>query len=79
MPRLQSGADGQTAVADLERSSELLRQHHDPIQARTAVSNAGNGNHTISSALGFGISVYGYGQYTSYWYPGGTNLTKLHE
>lgn len=47
--------------------------------ARVALSNAGNGNHTISSPNAFGISVYGYGQYTSYWYPGGSNLTKLHE
>ena len=46
--------------------------------ARAALSNAGSGNHTISSAQPFGISVYGYGQYTSYWYPGGTELTKLH-
>ena len=22
----------------------------------------------------FGVQVYGYGQYTSYWYPGGQNL-----
>lgn len=47
--------------------------------ARATLSNAGNGNHTISSPSAFGISVYGYGQYTSYWYPGGSNLTKLHE
>ncbi len=47
--------------------------------ARSTLSNGGSGNHTISSADEFGISVYGYGQYTSYWYPGGSNLTKLHE
>ena len=46
--------------------------------ARVQLSNAGSGNHTISSPQPFGISVYGYGQYTSYWYPGGTELTKLH-
>ena len=46
--------------------------------ARPALSNVGSGNHTISSTQPFGISVYGYGQYTSYWYPGGTELTKLH-
>jgi len=46
--------------------------------ARLTVSNAGNGNHNISGNKAFGISVYGYGQYTSYWYPGGSNLTKLH-
>jgi hypothetical protein len=43
------------------------------------LSNAGNGNHTINGTAPFGISVYGYGQYTSYWYPGGSNLVKLHE
>jgi hypothetical protein len=47
--------------------------------ARKAVSNAGDGNHTASAAKPFGISVYGYGQYTSYWYPGGSDLTVLHE
>ena len=45
---------------------------------RKLLSNAGTGNHTITSSVGFGISVYGYGQYTSYWYPGGLDLTKLH-
>lgn len=45
--------------------------------ARVAVSNAGNGNHTMTSNDPFGITVYGYGQYTSYWYPGGLNLNDL--
>ena len=47
--------------------------------ARKSLSNAGTGNHTADSADGFGISVYGYGQYTSYWYPGGSDLTVLHQ
>jgi len=47
--------------------------------ARTTLSNAGNGNHNITGAAEFGISVYGYGQYTSYWYPGGSDLTLLHD
>jgi IgGFc binding protein len=33
-------------------------------------------NHTATSAGTFGIQVYGYGSYTSYWYPGGLNLTR---
>jgi hypothetical protein len=33
-------------------------------------------NHTASGAASFGIQVYGYGSYTSYWYPGGLNLTR---
>lgn len=43
---------------------------------RVQLSNAGNGNHNAESAAPFGISVYGYGQYTSYWYPGGLNLLR---
>lgn len=34
----------------------------------------GDGNHTITGGSPFGISVYGYGQDTSYWYPGGLDL-----
>ncbi len=33
-----------------------------------------DGNHSITGSLPFAISVYGYGQDTSYWYPGGLNL-----
>ncbi len=45
--------------------------------ARIALSNAGDGNHTVNSSLPCGVTVYGYGQYTSYWYPGGLDLTPL--
>lgn len=45
--------------------------------ARATLSKGGNGNHTITGSAPFGITVYGYGQYTSYWYPGGLNLRKL--
>ena len=45
--------------------------------ARVALSNDGDGNHTAEGDLAFGISVYGYGQYTSYWYPGGLNLELI--
>lgn len=38
---------------------------------------ANDGNHTMTGSAAFGISVYGYGQYTSYWYPGGLNLTDI--
>jgi hypothetical protein len=45
--------------------------------ARVLLSNAGNGTHTAVSSQPFGVSVYGYGQYTSYWYPGGLDLTVI--
>ena len=34
----------------------------------------GDGNHSITGTMPFGIQVYGYGMDTSYWYPGGLNL-----
>ncbi len=45
--------------------------------ARIALSNAGNGSHTASSSDPFGITVYGFGQYTSFWYPGGLDLNVI--
>jgi hypothetical protein len=42
--------------------------------ARVVLSNLGDGNHDIVGNDAFSIQVYGYGQYTSYWYPGGQNL-----
>jgi hypothetical protein len=60
-----------------------------PVTVSTAIGGSGfgivrqqlgtgaNGTHTATSDTPFGISVYGYGQYTSYWYPGGLNLTDI--
>jgi len=45
--------------------------------ARVQLSNAGDGDHVITGNMPFGVQVYGYGQYTSYWYPGGLNLEIL--
>jgi hypothetical protein len=36
-----------------------------------------DGSHTITGDQKFGITVYGYGQYTSYWYAGGLDLTDI--
>jgi hypothetical protein len=38
---------------------------------------ASDGNHGIAGTMPFGITVYGYGQDTSYWYPGGLNLADI--
>ncbi len=38
---------------------------------------AHDGDHYIVSTMPFGISVYGYGQYTSFWYPGGLDLRDI--
>jgi hypothetical protein len=45
--------------------------------ARVPLESAGDGNHVITGDEPFGISVYGYGYDTSYWYPGGLDLDKL--
>ncbi|MCA9661902.1 MAG: IgGFc-binding protein [Myxococcales bacterium] len=42
--------------------------------AHVKLSNAGNGNHTVSADQKVGISVYGVLNYGSYWYPGGLDL-----
>jgi hypothetical protein len=47
--------------------------------ARKQLSNSGNGNHTLASDKPCGLTVYGYGSYTSYWYPGGADLRNLRE
>jgi hypothetical protein len=43
----------------------------------TAPAAANDGNHSITGTAAFGVTVYGYGQFTSYWYPGGLNLTSV--
>lgn len=45
--------------------------------ARVQLANGINGNHTISSDQPFGLTVYGYGTFTSYWYPGGLDLKPI--
>ena len=37
----------------------------------------GDGSHNITGDMPFGITVYGYGQYTSYWYAGGLDLSTI--
>ena len=76
---VQTGATVQLDGADLPAASFTPIGGTGYSVARPTLSNAGTGNHTISSTADLGISVYGYGQYTSYWYPGGSNLTILHE
>jgi hypothetical protein len=45
--------------------------------SRQPLASINGGNHNITSDLPVGISVMGYGQYTSYWYPGGLDLTDI--
>lgn len=45
--------------------------------ARVQLAANGGGNHVLTADNKVGISVYGYGQYTSYWYPGGLDLELI--
>src|SRR5690606_24555171 len=45
--------------------------------ARVALDNNGDGNHRVTADQAVGISVYGYGQFTSYWYAGGANVSVI--
>jgi hypothetical protein len=45
------------------------------IKAR--LGRGAEGDHHIAGSYPFGIAVYGYGSYTSYWYPGGLNLEPI--
>jgi len=47
------------------------------VAARVELDNGGDGNHFAESDEAFGISVYGYGWCTSYWYPGGLDLDEI--
>lgn len=44
---------------------------------RVLLGDGAQGNHHISSEDPFGITVYGYGHATSYWYPGGLDLQEI--
>ncbi len=57
---------GFTAIADGEY--EVVRQ---------VLTPTANGNHRLLAAQPVGVSVYGYGQFTSYWYPGGLDLNRI--
>ncbi|MCL2823146.1 MAG: IgGFc-binding protein [Polyangiaceae bacterium] len=46
-------------------------------EARIKFTSAGNGNHRVHAEEPVGVSVYGYGQYTSYWFPAGLDLKEL--
>ncbi len=45
--------------------------------ARVPLTAGMNGAHVLTSTAGVGIQVIGYGQYTSYQYPGGLNLDVI--
>ena len=45
--------------------------------ARKQLPAGDDGNHRIVGDQPFGITVYGYGEQTSYWYPGGLDLHDI--
>jgi len=45
--------------------------------ARVLLPPNDKGNYTITGSVSFGITVYGYNGYGSYWYPGGLDLQSI--
>ena len=45
--------------------------------ARHKLGPGNSGAHTLTSTQPVGIQVMGYGAYTSYQYPGGSDLTAI--
>jgi hypothetical protein len=44
---------------------------------RIQLAGEGSGNHRLASADRIGVAVYGYGRFTSFWYPGGLDLEPV--
>jgi len=44
---------------------------------RVNLAKNGTGNYQITADEPFGITVYGYGDWTSFWYPGGLDLSPI--
>lgn len=44
---------------------------------RAALVDTATGNHRLVADEPVGVSVYGYGQFTSYWYPAGLDLNFI--
>lgn len=44
---------------------------------RAKLATTSNGSHRLVAAEPVGVSVYGYGQFTSYWYPAGLDLELI--
>ena len=44
---------------------------------RVLLDNGGTGTHKLTGTQPFGITVYGYGAFTSYWYAGGLDLHPI--
>jgi hypothetical protein len=47
------------------------------VVTRVPLQDTNGGSHLLTGDQGFGIQVVGYGQYTSYMYPGGLNLELI--
>ncbi len=71
------GEDGQN-VGNVTLDGQLLNFQHGRVGqygiARVNLSSSANSAHVIEGSEPFGIMVYGFARYTSYFYPGGLNL-----
>jgi len=71
------GPPGVTATVDGTNVGGFTPINGNFSLARFKLGPGNNGAHTLQSSAPVGIQVMGYGQYTSYQYPGGSNLSAI--
>jgi hypothetical protein len=71
------GPPGVTATVDGSNVGGFTAINGNYSIARYKLGAGNNGAHTLQSSAPVGIQVMGYGQYTSYQYPGGSNLSAI--
>ena len=84
---LMSSLSTDGTVSDATAFADFLAAHPSVIAGpigttgysvmRVQLAKNADGNHDLSGDKAFGVTVYGYGQYTSYWYPGGLDLDLI--
>ncbi|HSQ68208.1 MAG TPA: IgGFc-binding protein [Polyangiaceae bacterium] len=71
------GPPGVTATVDGANVGGFTPINGNYSLARYKLGAGNNGAHTLAASAPVGIQVMGYGQYTSYQYPGGSNLSAI--
>lgn len=81
-----TGATGRNYVNVIAPDGAVVTLDGSPVGGFTGIGGSGfgvsrveigGGSHAISSTSEFGITCYGYGNYTSYMYPGGLDVDRI--
>ena len=74
---ITSDMDSEVLVDGVAVKTFMKVGNSDVAFAHVPLSNAGDGVHRIVAKSPIGVSVYGVGDYGSYWYPGGLNVAII--